>query len=289
MESLPEVASTDDFGNSRTVFKLEALDAYLTAFRTALKNQPFNVHYVDAFAGAGLCQVQIRAELVQIPGSSARALVVDPPFDSVTLIERDAKRAASLHRLCEAFPHVRTRVIHGDANDEVPGMLKGFARNDRVLMFVDPCGMDFAWSTLEQIGATEIVDVLYLFPLSGVYRQAANDAAAITPQQSAILDRALGTHDWYDAFYIERPHGDFFDDGPSSRVRSADVGAIKRFVLQRLRSVFPFVAEPVTLYQHHDDQPAGAPMFLLVLAVSNPSRTAHGLAQRIAASALKQR
>lgn len=42
-----------EFGGIWTRKKLMVLEAYLKFYVTALKNQGFTVHYVDAFAGTG--------------------------------------------------------------------------------------------------------------------------------------------------------------------------------------------------------------------------------------------
>ncbi len=47
------------FGGSWTKEKLDILQRYLNAYTTALKNQPFRLWYIDAFAGTG--DVQLRA------------------------------------------------------------------------------------------------------------------------------------------------------------------------------------------------------------------------------------
>ena len=41
------------FGGPWTQEKLEILSRYLDAYTTALKNQPFRLIYIDAFAGPG--------------------------------------------------------------------------------------------------------------------------------------------------------------------------------------------------------------------------------------------
>lgn len=46
------------FGGPWTLQKLNILDRYLDAYTTALKNQPFNLIYVDAFAGEGSFSLQ---------------------------------------------------------------------------------------------------------------------------------------------------------------------------------------------------------------------------------------
>jgi len=42
-----------DFGGPWTQHKLKILELYLDAYTTALKNQPFKLVYIDAFAGTG--------------------------------------------------------------------------------------------------------------------------------------------------------------------------------------------------------------------------------------------
>ena len=46
-------SNAQSFGGEWTREKLDILAAYLDAYTTALKNQPFNLWYVDAFAGSG--------------------------------------------------------------------------------------------------------------------------------------------------------------------------------------------------------------------------------------------
>ena len=41
------------FGGNWTAEKLDMLDAYLRAYRKALKNKPLELLYIDAFAGSG--------------------------------------------------------------------------------------------------------------------------------------------------------------------------------------------------------------------------------------------
>src|SRR5690606_30995800 len=41
------------FGGDWTATKLDALEYYLRAYVQALKSQPFELHYIDAFAGSG--------------------------------------------------------------------------------------------------------------------------------------------------------------------------------------------------------------------------------------------
>ena len=58
-------------------------------------------------------------------------------------------------------------------------------RSERAVLFLDPFGMHVEWSTLEAIAKTGAVDVWYLFPYAGLYRQAAKNADALDADKEA--------------------------------------------------------------------------------------------------------
>jgi three-Cys-motif partner protein len=61
------------------------------------------------------------------------------------------------------------KVIAGDANQEIPQLLKFVNwRGVRAVMFLDPYGMNVDWSTLQAIANTRAIDVWFLFSLSGL-------------------------------------------------------------------------------------------------------------------------
>ncbi len=62
--------SQERFGGSWTRTKLNVLQQYLQAYTTALKNQPFRLWYVDAFAGTGTVHLTSVRDSLQSPRSS---------------------------------------------------------------------------------------------------------------------------------------------------------------------------------------------------------------------------
>ena len=88
------------FGGSWTQEKLDILRAYLDAYTTALKDQPFQLIYVDAFAGEGFWRPgsdymsEEYGEFADLlKGSAAIALEIqDKPFDRLVFIEKDLQR-----------------------------------------------------------------------------------------------------------------------------------------------------------------------------------------------------
>ena len=87
MNQISEPPTT--YGGSWTGKKLEILARYLDAYTRALKNQPFKLLYIDAFAGTGFVEFQDDDAKYLIDGSAAIAANVnDKPFDSLVFVEK---------------------------------------------------------------------------------------------------------------------------------------------------------------------------------------------------------
>ena len=84
------------FGGPWTTEKLGILERYLDSYTPALKSQPFELVYVDAFAGSG--EISISEHGVSdvdsvsfVTGSTVRALNVrDRPLDQFVFVEKQA-------------------------------------------------------------------------------------------------------------------------------------------------------------------------------------------------------
>ncbi len=277
----------NQFGSIHTLLKLHALGEYLPAFTTALKLRRFKLHYIDAFAGTGTCYIKVRDQRIMVPGSASIAMECKPKFNRMVFIEKSPRKAGALRRLKAARSDLDIRVINEDANVALPECVSALHRyNDRAIAFLDPFGMQLQWRTLEQVAASRIVDVWYLFPLSALYRQATLDASAIDEDKAAALDRILGTHDWYEAFYKPPAQQTLFGDAVADE-RTADVSEMLAWVKRRLETIFADVLPPKVLRQQKKSGKEGAPLFALFFAVSNPSPRARELAMRIARSVLK--
>src|SRR4029077_16511936 len=120
------------------------------------------------------------------------------------------------------------------------------------------------WKTLEQVQATEAIDVWYLVSLAGMFRQAARSGDAIDESKRAALTRMLGTDDWEDAWYQRRRAPDLFDDAKIQQVRVASVDTMEKYMWDRLSTLFPKVLPPLRLKMAR-----GVPQFALFFAISN--------------------
>jgi three-Cys-motif partner protein len=125
------MADIQKFGGDWTQDKLARVKSYLTAYTTALKNQPFKLIYIDAFAGTGyrnlktddtnhpLFPEQTGEDAVQFHAGSARiALETTPRFDEYFFIETAPNKCAELEKLKLDFPDKvnAINILQMDAN-----------------------------------------------------------------------------------------------------------------------------------------------------------------------------
>ena len=136
-------------------------------------------------------------------------LRIQPAFDKLIFVEKKPRAVQALHDLREQHLHRDIEVIAGDANREIPKLLRSVNwRRIRAVMFLDPYGMTVDWKTLEAVAETGAIDLWFLFSLSGFNRQAARRADRIDEIKRAAITRAFGTSDWEKELY--RPAPGFF-------------------------------------------------------------------------------
>ncbi|HEV2547934.1 MAG TPA: three-Cys-motif partner protein TcmP [Stellaceae bacterium] len=275
------VEHAQKFGGPWSLLKVEAVEKYLHAYATAMSKQSFKLVYIDAFAGSGLFTFGEEMPLIAedeaarvFAGSVKRALAID---DELFFLEADERNVASLRAIAGA--DTRVEIIPGDANSNLVELCQRLDwKGRRGVVFVDPCGPETDWAMLRAIAATKALDVFWLFPLSAVYRNAPRDHGMLTPEKRATVSKCLGCTDWEDSFYSasEAVVQDLFGD-TSPKVRHVDIGQIERFVMQKLKNIFPHVERPARLLGH-----TKAPLFNLFFAMANPSPKAKKVASPIA-------
>lgn len=269
--------STNKFGGQWTDTKLVALSEYLSAYTKALKGQPFSLHYIDTFAGAGAYIGKTGEEKA---GSASIALSFDG-FSSFTFVEKKRSFVKKLEVLKGQFPGKVVNVHHGDANERLRDISLRFDRKaNRAVLFLDPFGMHVHWSTLEVIRATGAIDVWYLVPLNGILRQMALDPTKRDADKDLALDRILGTTCWREELYKPPLTLDMFQ--PDKLVREGDPAAVCDWLTARLQTLFPLVINVATLTRGTDrSATAGPRLFALYFLMANDAPKALGLAHKL--------
>jgi three-Cys-motif partner protein len=285
--------SVHSFGGAWTERKLSVVRRYLEIYAQALKNQPFQRIYIDAFAGTG-DRTDKRREtlpLLDLPefdavmkGSARLALEVEPPFHRYILIERVTRRASELAALKAEFPDRKIEVVNADANDAIARLCKATDwRNSRGIVFLDPYGLQMTWGTLAAIARTGALDVWVLFPSGMGLNRLLTKSGDIPQEWQDTLDRCLGMKKWREAFYRNVEEADLFSESRSKVVKDADPKKLEKFYLSRLRTIFPTVmSNPIRLTNSKDQT-----MYLLCFASANPSSKVKSLATKLASWAAR--
>ena len=287
--------ASHEFGGQHTELKLSVVEGYLKAFTQALRAQFQELWYIDAFAGTGSRTVrtieeggglfeQPIIEVVEIRRGSAQiALEVKPTFDRVVFMESRASYCTELEALKARYPDRDISIIRGDANHAIQSQIKWPGWNKtRAVMFLDPYGMEVEWKTLQAVAATRAIDVWFLFPLAGLYRQATRRLTDIDEHKRAALTRMFGSDRWEEELYPTLQKTDLFGQFKDERRRLANVTGLETYVKKRLETIFPKVLKPLALPINTKPQ-----RFSLFLCISNPEPRAIGLATRIGNHILK--
>ncbi|HID82052.1 MAG TPA: three-Cys-motif partner protein TcmP [Thiotrichales bacterium] len=265
-----------NFGGPWTLIKLDVLEAYLKAYTLALKNQGLTLTYIDAFAGTGQCTVQLGDSHVTEDGSAIRALNVEPAFQKYIFIENEKPKIAALKKIQTNYPDRNIEVIEGDANQVIRNLCaSAHWGGQRAVLFLDPYGMEVDWHTLEVICATQAIDLWYLFPLSGLYRQATRKRINITEDKRQAINRILGTNEWEQDIYSHSGQLTLLDNDEAEYDR-IDVEGLIDYVSERLKQLFPGVSHGLLLKRDN------IPMFTLYCAIANEQPKAIGLALKLA-------
>jgi three-Cys-motif partner protein len=276
-----------EFGGQHTELKLSIIEGYLRAFAVALRPHFKSLWYIDAFAGTGSRTVRTErrgASLIEAPadevverrrGSAQIAIDVRPAFDFLVFIEKNKNYVAALNDLAALNLQRRIAVAEEDANIALQRIVANNNWSDkRAVVFLDPYGMEVEWATLEALSSTRAIDVWFLFPLAGLFRQATRRLTDIDDHKRAALTRMFGSSAWEAELYPVED-ADLFGAIPERR-RDLNPGGLETYVQNRLSTIFGKVLKPLALPVHKSPQ-----MFSLFLCISNDSGEAIGLATRI--------
>lgn len=293
------------FGGNWTEIKLSIIETYLSIYTTALKNQVFDLHYIDAFAGTGERQQVIKeAPLLKEPettitydGSVKKALKVEPPFKNYHFIEANHKRFKQLEKITSQYSDRKINLYPEDANLAIPKIInQSMNRKSRAALFLDPYGLSVDWETLQYIQASKRIDAWFLFSLSGLYRNASIEFDEVEDYKIQKLNRVLGTDEWQKCFYSDESANEekgqtSFDFGlkdepqNTTKTRTANVTDLENYVFKRLNSIFPYVHKPVALPGRNSGR---AQMYSFFLCVSNPNKNAWGLAAKFGSAVTRK-
>lgn len=278
------MSTKQKFGGPWTIEKLNILSNYLDFYSTALKSQPFQLIYIDAFAGTGRIKIGDEEKYEEIDGSARLALQSSGRFAEYIFIEKKKAFVQELEQMVrQEFPDKanRVRILDKDCNEILADICQKVDwRSNRAILFIDPYAADVKWETLQTVANTKAIDVWYLFPFSAATRMM-KKSGEIDPSWVTKLNSIFGDNSWEKRFYQDDLQTNFW--GETGRIRELDSKALKSYIEERLGSIFPKVSPHSRILYNRKN----SPLFLFCFAVSNDSPKAIGLALRAANYILK--
>ena len=279
----PMRSANTSFGGPWTEEKLAILKKYLDAYTTALKNQPFRLIYIDAFAGTGEVELTAIDEEKKefIEGSAKIAVDVDDKsFDEYIFVEKDQDRYIQLDSLKEVNQNKNIQIENEDANDFLQNLQKDWRRY-RGVLFLDPFATEVEWTTIEKIASFKALDTWILFPTSAIARMLPRkkEPDSISPEWANRLTRIYGDESWRDLYSIN-PQTSLFGDEEQQRPEGVD--RLIEIYKNKLTQLFGnrFLKKSRTLKNSKNSA-----LFEFLFCVGNPKGI--GPARRIAEHILK--
>jgi len=201
------------YGGDWTERKLKILRKYLSAYTKALKNMPFKLLYIDAFAGTGMVELETNdsPDAQKFIEGSARiaANVGDKPFDKLIFIEQNRRRCKKLEELKGELSHRNMEIQNTDANaylEKFCGQWSATHSGWRGVLFLDPFATQVEWKTVQAVADTNALDTWILFPVSSISRMLPRNKMPqdVDAKWAAKLTRVFGDESWK-SFYHPNP------------------------------------------------------------------------------------
>ncbi|MGR3512069.1 MAG: three-Cys-motif partner protein TcmP [Paracoccaceae bacterium] len=257
--------------------KLDALEAYLRFYGTALSKQSFTRVYIDAFAGSCIAKVRGSGVTVEpspffsepddtqaqeefILGSPVRALNAPNGFHRHYFFDLDETRAETLRAVTDGRKGVTVQV--GDCNPLIRNLAPSLkARNIRGVAFLDPYGAHLEWATLEALADTGTMEVVVNFPLAMAINRLITRSGNVPDRWADQLAACFGTDEWRTIAYSREV--DLF--GNEVTTKNGNVAEqLLNLYIARLKTLFPYVAKP-----HLIRNTRNAPLYYLIWAGPN--------------------
>lgn len=250
----------NNFGGDWTRAKIEILVEYAKAYLTIMnKHRYFKLMYFDGFAGTGSItekgeddegnEIQIATTI----GAARRIIELEEPrsFDVYYFVEKEPKKVKLLQENTQAqFPSKEIHVVEEDCNKKMVDMANFLRnpsnRNYRTLAFVDPCGMQVEWRSIECLRGLPI-DMWILVPTGLGVNRLLKKNGEISDAWLDRLQKFLGMDrtSILSTFYRKTPT--LFEGITTVSKEKDAVEKSATLYETRLKEVFDFVSRPYVL------------------------------------------
>ncbi len=243
-----------EFGGDWTKIKIDILISYAEAYLTIMnKKRYFKLLYFDGFAGSGSIVKDNKIDIDTTVGAAKRIVEIEKPrpFDIYYFVEKDKKNFESLQSCTkDSFPSKEIYVKKADCNKKLID-LSNFLRNPknkniRTLAYIDPCGMQVEWRSLESLKDLN-VDMWILVPTGMGVNRLLKTNGQISETWLKRLEMFLGIDesDISDLFYTKSRT--LFEEFTHTQKENKAIKKSADLYSERLKQVFKYVSKPYEL------------------------------------------
>jgi three-Cys-motif partner protein len=252
--------------------KLDIVRRYATEYSKIIAAQRTKLHhvYIDAFAGSGQHISKTTGQFVA--GSPLNALLVEPPFPEIHLIDLNGTKAAQLRKVVGSRQGV---FVHtGDANQILLNNVFPRCRYEefrRALCLLDPYALSVDWKVIETAGKMRSIEIFYNFMIMDANMNILwRNPDRVLAEQLNRMDKVWGDRTWRKVAY--RKERDLFGEFEEK----ADNETIAQAFKLRLKRVagFNYVPDPMPMRNNR-----GAVVYYLFYA--SPNKTGAHIVQYI--------
>lgn len=262
------------FGGNWTENKIDILIEYAKAYlvimnKYTIKFPNWRLMYFDGFAGSGLILNEQKNEDGQallfeseeeikeiIVGAAKRILEIEEPrsFDEYYYVEKDDDNIQRLkENTKDIFPNKSIHLVNEDCNKKMLDMSKFLqsakGRNYKVLAYIDPCGMQVNWESIESL-SKQSIDMWILIPTGMGTNRLLTKSGQISDAWIEKLEKFLGMDrdSIINYFYKESEQTDLFGEH-QTKMTKTDKAIEKSAELysDRLKELFKYVSKPYIL------------------------------------------
>ncbi|MGN6600806.1 MAG: three-Cys-motif partner protein TcmP [Ginsengibacter sp.] len=244
----------NNFGGDWTKIKIEILVEYAKAYLKIMKDRKFfKLLYFDGFAGSGFIIKDKKVDIDVTVGAARRIVEIsDPrPFDFYYFVEKDQKNFKLLEENTkQAFPTKQIFPVCDDCNKKIID-LGNYLRdpknqNVRTLAYIDPCGMQVEWRSIESLRGLPI-DMWILVPTGLGVNRLLKKNGQISDAWIEKLELFLGLsrEEIENKFYKKKET--LFEDITIVEKEKNAIENSARLYKSRLKEVFDFVSKPYEL------------------------------------------
>jgi len=261
------------FGGDWTEKKIEILVEYAKAYLTIMsKNHYWKLLYFDGFAGTGMIYKDNKIDIHVTIGAAKRIVEIDEPisFDQYYFVEKNPNNAKRLSKNTkEAFPQKKVSIKEGDCNYELKKLAKYLKvegnKKYRVLAYIDPCGMELEWASIEELKGTKI-DIWVLVPTGlGVNRLLKRDGNISDAWLKRLVNfLGLSEEEIKRYFYKNKTELTLFGEVTNQTKEADAISKSAELYRKRLKEIFDFISEPFILQNSK-----GTTMYHLFMASNN--------------------